>query len=65
MKFFKAKKQDYPPGIPEPYEEPKPKSLRDFIHGEELVDRLERNRRQRRKWAKDFLGLEHEDWNDD
>ena len=57
MKFFKAKKQDYPPGIPEPYEEPKPKRLQDFLHGPELVDRLEKNRPARRKWALDFLGI--------
>lgn len=60
-------KEEFTPGIPRPYVEEKPKRLRDFLHGEELVDRQERNRRQRRKWALELFGEkgEKEIWDRD
>lgn len=55
-------KEEFTPGIPEPYEEPKRRPLRDFLHGEELIDRQERNRLIRRKLVEDYFGLEKDDY---
>ncbi len=56
--WHKEKKQDeWPEGIPKPYEQGSIKALGDFIHGDKLEERHEQMRRQRREWIKKYLGI--------
>ncbi len=47
--------------IPEPPDPGQVPPLEKFLKGPELVDRLEKNRERRRRWAFRYLGIEEEE----
>jgi hypothetical protein len=57
-----TQKQPWPKGLPRPYDAGLVISLKKFLHGQELIDRQERNRATRRKQLEDYFGLEKDEY---